>query len=104
MPEAIAEFQTALRLDPGYDEARRNLAEAQAGGSAEAHRNRGIALLQAGNPSRTIGEFEAALRIDPNDADAHNYLGVALSRFPDRQDESIAHFKTPGRFQGGVKY
>jgi tetratricopeptide (TPR) repeat protein len=99
LPEAIAEFETALRLDPSYGEARRNLAVAQASGAAEAHRSRGIALLQSGDPSGAIGEFEAALRIDPNDGEAHNHLGVALSRFPERQPESIAHFEAAVRLR-----
>ena len=99
LPEAIAEFQTALRLDPAYDEARRNLAAAQAGGLAETHLSRGIALLKAGDASGAIVELEAALRIDPNDADTQNNLGVALSSFPGRQRESIAHFEAAVRLR-----
>jgi len=99
--EAIAEFEIALRLDPGYDEARRNLAAAQSppaplseppSGANEPTVARGIALLKAGDASGAVAEFEAALRIDPSDADAENNLGVALSSFPQRQREAIAAF------------
>ena len=99
LPEAIEEFQTALRLDPNYDEALRNLTAAQAGGSSESHLSRGIALLKAGDSSGAIDELESAVRIDPNDADAENNLGVALSRFPERQRESIAHFEAAVRLR-----
>ncbi|SPE27810.1 Tetratricopeptide TPR_2 repeat protein [Candidatus Sulfotelmatomonas gaucii] len=99
LPEAIEEFQTALRLDPNYDEARRNLTAAQAGGSSESRLSRGIALLKAGDSSGAIDELEAAVRIDPNDADAQNNLGVALSRFPERQRDSIAHFEAAVRLR-----
>jgi protein O-mannosyl-transferase len=99
LPEAIAEFQTALRLDPDYDEARHNLSAAQAGGSDETHASRGIALLRAGDASGAVAELESALRLDPNDADTQNNLGVALSRFPERQRESIAHFEAAVRLR-----
>ena len=99
LPEAIAEFQTALRLDPDYNEARRNLVAAQAGGSTQSHASRGIELLKAGDATGAIAELESALSLDPGDADAHNNLGVALSRFPDRQRESIAHFEAAVRLR-----
>lgn len=98
-PEAIAEFQTSLRLDPDYDEARRNLAAAQAGSSTQTHASRGIELLKAGDATGAIAELKSALSLDPGDADAHNNLGVALSRFPDRQRESIAHFEAAVRLR-----
>jgi protein O-mannosyl-transferase len=99
VPEAIAEFQTALRLDPNYDEARRNLAAVQAGGSTETHLSRGVALLKAGDPSGAVAELETAVRLDPDDADAQNNLGVALSKFPQRQRESIARFEAAVRLK-----
>lgn len=99
LPEAIAEFQTALRLDPAYEEARRNLAAAQAGGPTQTQSSRGVALLKAGDAAGAIPELEAALRLDPNDADAENDLGVALSSFPERQREAIAHFEAAVRLR-----
>jgi len=98
-PEAIAEFQTALRLDPDYDEARRNLAAVETDSSAESHETRGLELLKAGDASGAIAELESALRIDPNDADAENNLGIALSHFPRRQQESISHFEAAVRLR-----
>jgi len=102
-PEATNEFQAALRLDPNYDEARRNLAaaesQAQSAGPAESHMVRGVALLKAGDLSGAVTELETAVRLDPNDPDAQNNLGVALSRFPARQRESIAHFEAAVRIK-----
>ena len=104
IPDAIVEFQTALRLDPDYDEARRNLAAAQADSSPESsdsasHASRGVALLKAGDAAGAITELESALSSDPNDADSQNNLGIALSRFPERQRESIAHFEAAVRLR-----
>lgn len=99
LPEAIEEFQTALRLDPAYEEARRNLAEAQSGGWTETHSSRGIALLRAGDSSGAIVELEAALRIEPNDADAEINLGVALSGFPGRLPGALRHLEEAGRLR-----
>ena len=48
--EAIAEYQTALRINPDY---------------AEAHYNLGVALASQGKVSEAIAEYTAALRINP---------------------------------------
>ncbi len=64
--EAVAEFQEALRLKPGY---------------AEAEDNLGIALTQMpGREGEARGHFEAAVKLDPGSAQAHYNLGVAPSR------------------------
>lgn len=99
LPDAIAEFQAALRLDPANDEARRNLAAAEAGGATDTHLTRGVALLQAGDPAGAIAELELAVRSEPNNDDAHNNLGVAFSHFPSRQAESIAQFEAAVRLR-----
>ncbi len=63
-PEAIAEFQAALRIDPDY---------------VEAHNNLGLALAQTPNGlPEAISEYQAALRIQPDNAEAHDSIGAAL--------------------------
>src|SRR5208283_3199737 len=51
LPDAIAEYQAALRIRPDYAEARTNL---------------GLALVNSGGPlQEAVAEYEAALRINP---------------------------------------
>jgi tetratricopeptide (TPR) repeat protein len=65
MPDAIAQFQAALRIDPDY---------------AEAHYNLGNALSQLpGRLPDAIAQSEAVLRLEPGDASAHSNLGLALA-------------------------
>jgi Flp pilus assembly protein TadD len=59
LPEAIADFDAALRLRPDY---------------AEARCNRGVALAQSGRLSEAIAEVETAQRIDPSSARARQLL------------------------------
>jgi len=76
LPEAIDDYQQALRLDPDYPEARDNL---------------GTALMQSGSITAAIDQYRQALRIKRDFAEAHNNLGIALARigsFP----EAIGHF------------
>ena len=78
-PEAIREFETAIRLNPNY---------------AEAHNNLGVIL--AADPAKTteaIQQFQTALKINPNYEEAHYNLGVALSNSPERLRQSIAEFE-----------
>ena len=95
LEEAIAEYQTALRLKPDYAEARANLAVAQDAGpeSAARHYNLGVSLSQEGRAAEAAAEFEAALRLKPDYADAENNLGVALGQMPGRSGEAMAHFR-----------
>ncbi len=109
--EALAAFDTALRLRPAYPEAHNNLgtallrlgrpAEAAASfaraltyqaGYAEAHCNLGLARQQLGQNADALASFSEALRLRPRFADAHNNLGILLLTI-DRTAESVAHFE-----------
>jgi len=60
---AIAEYRTALRLNPN---------------DASAYDNLGVALYDTGALEGAIGAYRTALRLNPNDANAYDNLGVAL--------------------------
>jgi tetratricopeptide (TPR) repeat protein len=51
LPDAIAEYQAALRINPDF---------------VQAHLNLGNALLHTGRTADAIAEYETALRIQPN--------------------------------------
>jgi tetratricopeptide (TPR) repeat protein len=118
--EAIAEFQSAIRLEPRYAQAHDSLAnllekipgrlpEAMAEYEtairlkpdfAEAHYN--LALAMADLPGRLpdeISEYEAAVRINPDLAEAHYNLAVVLSNLPDRLSEAISEYETTVRLE-----
>jgi protein O-mannosyl-transferase len=76
LPDAIAEYQAALRIRPDY---------------VEAHYDLGNALVKAGRLPEAIAEFQAAVRIAPNYADAHNNLGNVLFE-AGRLSEAIEQF------------
>jgi tetratricopeptide (TPR) repeat protein len=83
LAEAIAEFDTALRLHPDYAEAQNNL---------------GVALSQM--PQRApeaLAHFQAAVRLNPDYADARFNLGVALSQIPGRLPEAIRQLEAAYR-------
>jgi len=63
IPEAIENFETALRLEPNYTYAQMNL---------------GAALGKIGRPQEAIPHFEAALRLEPHHPEARTNLGSAL--------------------------
>jgi tetratricopeptide (TPR) repeat protein len=79
LPDALIEYQVALRIDPDY---------------AEAHNNLGLALVNSGGPlPEAVAEFERALRINPDFAEAHNNLGTALSQMPGRLPDAAAQYE-----------
>jgi tetratricopeptide (TPR) repeat protein len=111
--EAIAQFEEAVRIDPGFAEAHSNLgntlsrvpgrmadALAQCQEAvrllptyAKARNNLGNALARTpGRLAEGIVQFEEALRLDPGYADAHNNLGNALDSLG-RTAEAIPHFE-----------
>ncbi|HTZ20665.1 MAG TPA: tetratricopeptide repeat protein [Opitutaceae bacterium] len=77
LDEAIAHYQTALRIKPDYAEASYNLAEA---------------LLRKGELDEAIVHYQAALQVDPNYFDAHNNLGNAFIR-KGRVDDAFAQYQ-----------
>jgi tetratricopeptide (TPR) repeat protein len=115
--EAIAQYEQALQLQPGYSKAHYNLgitlmqvgrvpeAIAQYEQAlriwpdyADAHNNLGIALAQVGRVPEAIAQYEQALRIWPDYADAHNNLGIALARVG-RVPEAIAQYEQALRIE-----
>jgi tetratricopeptide (TPR) repeat protein len=114
LPEALAEFKAAVRIDPNGVEAHNDLGYAlvqvpdrlpQAIAEfeevlrinpafAKAHFNLGNVLMKVpGRSGEAIAEFEAALRIDPDWADAHHNLGNALMQIPGRLPEAIDQYE-----------
>jgi tetratricopeptide (TPR) repeat protein len=114
-PEAIAEFEAALRIKTDYAEAHNNLAnllEEMPGrlpeavthlqaalrsrpGEAAIHNNLGSVLAKIpGRLPEAVAEYEAALRIDPGFVYAHNNLGIALTQMPGRAPEGVGHLRT----------
>jgi tetratricopeptide (TPR) repeat protein len=74
--DAIAHYQTALRLKPDYP---------------EAHSNLGNALLKAGRGPEAIVECQKALQLEPAYAKAHNNLANALLE-AGRIQEALTHY------------
>jgi protein O-mannosyl-transferase len=120
LPNAIAEFETALRIRSDYAEAHYNLGNAfalmptrmpdaiteyqaalrYAPNLIEAHYSLGNALAHMpGRLPDSIAEYQAALRIQPNYVYAHNNLGTALARTPGRLPEAIAEFEAAVRLR-----
>jgi tetratricopeptide (TPR) repeat protein len=90
LPNAIAEFEAALRIRPDY---------------AEAHYNLGNALaLLPGRMPEAIAEYEAALRSAPNLIEAHYSLGNALSHTPGRLPDAITEYQAALRIQPDYVY
>ena len=87
LPDAIAEYEEALRIKPDY---------------AEAHTNLGTLL--AGMPGKlpeAIAEFRAAIRFRPDYPEAYNDLGVVLAG-TGRLQEAIAGVQGSDTDQTGL--
>jgi Flp pilus assembly protein TadD len=79
--EAIAEYQTAVRLDPDF---------------AEAHCDLGVELAKRGSTNAAVAHFRAALRSRPNDVTTHLNLGLALT-----QQQKFDELRAAGHVAGG---
>ncbi len=110
LPEAIAEFQAALRIKPEYADAHYNLGNAwvRQGNlekgiyhfSEALHRqprnvrvlnNLGATLVLQGRLPEAIDCFKKALKINPTDPDVHKNLGITLKNQGDL-DGARLHF------------
>ena len=81
--EALANYDAAVRLEPGY---------------VDALNNRGNIRLQKGQAAAALPDYEAALRFDPSHVDAHLNAAVALLTLH-RPAEAIAHCETAVRLR-----
>ena len=100
--EAIPEYNQALQLDPNYAEARKNLATVTTSpqpANAASYYSRGLEQEQSGRLTDAIQSFEAALKIKPDYADAHNNLGVLLTRIPGRERDALPHMEAAVRLE-----
>jgi len=77
LPEAIAQFELALQIQPGYVEALNNL---------------GLALVQLNRLPEAISYYEQVLRFKPDNAQVHYNLAVALER-AGRQQEAVRQYE-----------
>jgi tetratricopeptide (TPR) repeat protein len=78
-PEALAQFEAAVRLAPG---------------DAGYHVNLGLALSHApGRMADAIAAYQTALRLDPHLASAYLNLGLAYTAIPGRMPDAIAAYQ-----------
>lgn len=76
--DALASYDRALRLKPGY---------------FDALYNRGLALQALGRPQEALASFDRALGLRPDSAEALNDRGIALQSLM-RTEESLACFES----------
>src|SRR5438094_2591948 len=111
LDEAIEEFQIALKIDPRFPEAQKNLSVAltekgrtdeavahlqtliaEHPDDAQGHYNLGNALLKKGDSRSAIAAYQKALLARSRYPAAHYNLGIALDQ-NGRIDEAIAHYQ-----------
>jgi len=109
--EARVQVNEALRLKPGYPEARVNLATvltrmgklsdaereyhvamAFQPANVEAHAGLGVALATQGRIAEALREFQEVVRLSPGYAEGHYSLGRVLAAMG-RTDEAMAEFR-----------
>jgi predicted negative regulator of RcsB-dependent stress response len=110
-PDAISQFEQAIRIKPDYTEAHCDLGAAlQQEGKIEGaighyeqalrirpdkallHYNLGGALMQVGRVQEAIGHWEQAVQIKPDFVEAHYNLGIALEQ-TGKAREAVKHFE-----------
>lgn len=115
--EARLQINEALRLRPGYPEARVNLATiltrmgrlsdaereyhvalAFQPGNVEAHAGLGVMLATEGRIAEALREFQEVVRLRPSYAEGHYSLGRVLASVG-RSDQAIAEFRETVRLR-----
>jgi len=77
--EAVAEYETALRIEPDY---------------ALAHYSLGTMLVNMpGRTEEAITQFRAALKLEPDYPQAHNNLGNALAKSPEGLAAAVSEYR-----------
>ncbi len=77
VPEAIEQYELALRVKPN---------------DAAAHNGLAVAFARSGKSQEAIAHWEESLRIKPDSAETHNNLALTLARLG-RLPEAIAHWE-----------
>src|SRR5438128_1607262 len=85
LTEAMAHYQTALRLNPDY---------------AEAHNAVGALLADQGKLAEASEHYQTALRLKPDHAEAHGNVGSALAR-QGKPAEASEHYRQALLFKPG---
>jgi hypothetical protein len=117
LPEAVGQFESALRVEPGYTDARNNLGNALARLGRmpealaaydravaedprlpEARYNLGNVLARLGRPADAVPQYEEALRLNPAYAEAHYNLAVVLAQLG-RAAEAQAQYQAAVRLR-----
>jgi tetratricopeptide (TPR) repeat protein len=80
--EAIAEYQTAIRIQP----------------AAVAYTSLGVAYEAKGLINEAIEQYQLALRLQPGNADAHTYLAIVYAE-SGALDNAIEHFRIAVRLR-----
>jgi tetratricopeptide (TPR) repeat protein len=83
-PEAIAQYQAALEIEPD---------------AANVQTDYGNALAKSGRIPEAIAHYEAALRVLPDSPITHNDLANALAATPGSVPEAIAEYQTALRLK-----
>jgi protein O-mannosyl-transferase len=120
LPQATAEYERVLQINPGngealtslgrallqqgrIEEAARNLERAVELNPryARAHNNLGIALASTGRRQDALVHFQEAVTLDPELAESHSNLGLALAQ-DGRLPESLEQFRAALRLEPGL--
>jgi predicted O-linked N-acetylglucosamine transferase (SPINDLY family) len=110
LDEALASYDQAIKLRPGYANAYSNrgvtlhelkrLDEALASydqairlrpDSAEAYNNRGLTLQELKQPHLALASYDQAIKLKPGYANAHSNRGLTLQKL-DRLEEALASY------------